>query len=171
MEISKDSDEGLHRFIQDYLAPAESLLLQPNFGLTLSLRRSGDERAELVGVSVGGIQYEAIKAQEVYKRLCSSLSMLFHDSTEFFHPYRFRQATDIFKDMSPEDDLKVKEAQSNLSKTLNRVVKRSQQDLTEVLGRLKDKYKIGLSIASPDFSDIPYTITLGTEDGEVELEN
>jgi putative ATP-dependent endonuclease of the OLD family len=171
LEISKDSDEGLHRFIQDYLALPEKLQTQAELRLNLSLKRSGDGKAELVSLSIEETPYDVNKAQEVYKRLQSSLTFLFHDSTEFFHPYRFRQATGIFRDMSSEDDQKVKEAQLNLSKTLNRVVKRNQQDLTEMLGRLKDKYKIGLSIANPDFSDLPYTITLGTEDGEVELEN
>lgn len=171
LEISKESDEGLHRFIQDYLSLSEPLLLQPSLTVTLSLRRSGDEKTEQVGLTIGGDPYETNKAQEVYKRLRSSLTMLFHDSTEFFHPYRFRQAADIFKNMSAEDGIKVKDAQSNLNKTLNRVAKRSQQDLTEMLGRLKDKYKVALGITNPDYSEIPYTITLGTDDGQVQLEN
>ena len=171
LEVDREADEGLHRFIQDYLSPPEEILLQSSFRMTLTLQRSGDNKSEQVGLALNGLNYDSNKAQEVYKRLQSGMSMLFHDSTESFHPYRFRQTANLFGELSPEDGTKVKEAQSNLSKTLNKVVKKNQQDIAELLGRLKDKYKIGLSVAGIDFDEIPYTITLGTDDGDVELEN
>jgi hypothetical protein len=130
-----------------------------------------EEKSEQIGLSIGGTAYEVLKAQEVYKRLQSTNAVLFHDSTEFFHPYRFRQSADVFKEMSPSDEQKLKDAQANVGKVLTKVAKKNQEDLTEMLGRLKDKYKIGFSITSTVEAEVPYTITLGTDDGDVVLEN
>lgn len=171
LEISKKDDEGLHRFLQDYLALPDELATKELLGLTLSIRLVPEEKSEQIGLSIDGNLYEVLKAQEVYKRLRSSLVMLFHDSTEFFHPYRFRESSDLFREMSSSDATKVKDAQANVNRTLTKIAKKNQQDLTEMLGRLKDKYRIGLSIVSTDVEEVPYTITLGNEDGDVELEN
>lgn len=172
LQIDRTDDEGLRRFLQDYLALPDELATKDTLQITLSSRIVAEEKNERVGLSIEGKPYEVLKAQEVYKRLKSSLVMLFHDSTEFFHPYQFRQSANLFKDMSSSDAAKVKTAQANVNKTLTRVAKKNQQDLTEMLGRLKEKYRIGLSISSNnEIAEVPYTITLGNEDGDVELEN
>jgi putative ATP-dependent endonuclease of the OLD family len=171
LEINRKDDEGLHRFLQDYLALPDELTTKELLELTLSIRLVAEEKIEQIGLSLDGKPHEVLKAQEVYKRLRSSLVMLFHDSTEFFHPYRFRESSDLFRQMSTTDAAKVKTAQDNVNKILTKIAKKNQQDLTEMLGRLKDKYRIGLSIVSTDVEEVPYTITLGNEDGDVELEN
>jgi len=139
--------------------------------ITISLRRRADEKAEQVGLSIGGTAYEVLKAQEVYKRLQSTTAVLFHDSTEFFHPFRFSQSADVFREMSSADEQRLKDAQANVGRVLTKVAKRNQEDLTEMLGRLKEKYKIGFTIPDTVQANVPYTITLGTDDGEVILEN
>jgi predicted ATP-dependent endonuclease of OLD family len=64
----------------------------------------------------------------------------------------------------------MKAAKAKLDKVLTQIAKRNQQDLSQVLERLKDKYKVGLSVIDSEMKDVPYTITLGNDDGEVELE-
>ena len=171
LDISKEDDEGLHLFLATYLALEDQLKSNPTLQMTLSVRRTAEEKAEQIGLSIGGKVYEVLKAQEVYKRLQSTNAILFHDSTEFFHPYRFRESADVFREMSSTDEEKFKDAQANVGKVLTRIAKRKQEDLTQMLGRLKDKYKIGFSITTTAQAEVPYTITLGTEDGDVELEN
>ena len=170
-QISRQDDEGLHRFLQDYLGLPETLLLQDAITLVLSVRQTTEDKGEQIALSIDNTTYETVKAQEVYKRLRSSLVMLFHDSTEFSVPFQYRHGTDLFEGMSGADETKVKEARAFLNKALTRVAKKNQQDLTEMLGRLKEKYRIGLSILDRDSSEVPYTITLGTDDGDVELDN
>ncbi|MBW4039689.1 MAG: ATP-binding protein [Acidobacteria bacterium] len=171
LQISQADDEGLHLFLVTYLSLPDELKAAPILAITLSIKRIADEKAEQVGLSIDGKPYEVLKAQEVYKRLQSTSAILFHDSTEFFHPYRFRQSADVFREMSPSDERRLKDAQENVGKVLTKVAKRNQEDLTEMLGRLKDKYKIGFSIINTAETNVPYTITLGTDDGDVELEN
>jgi putative ATP-dependent endonuclease of OLD family len=171
IEVSQLDDEGLHLFLTTFLSLPDPIKAAPTVQLTISLRKTAEEKFEQIGLTIGGTPYEASKAQEVYKRLQSANAILFHDSTEFAHPFRFRQSTDVFREMSPSDDQKLKEAQANVGKVLTKVAKRNQEDLTEMLGRLKEKYKVGFSISNTVEEDVPYNITLGTEDGEVVLEN
>lgn len=170
IEISQVDDEGLFLFLCTYLSLSEELKGAPVLQMTLSQRTTSAENAAQIGLSIGGVAYEVLKAQEVYRRLKSATSVLFHDSTEFFHPFRFRQSAGVFREMTASDEQKLKDAQANVGKVLNKVAKRNQEDLTEMLGRLKEKYKVGLSVTSTGETEVPYNITLGTDDGEVVLE-
>ena len=171
LEIDRIDDEGLHQFLATYLSLTEELKSGPTLLLTLSLRRTANEKSEQIGLTIQGKPYELLQAQEVYKRLGSTSAVLFHDSTEFFHPFRFRESSDVFREMSSTDEKRVKDAQAQVGKLLTKIAKKNQEDLTEMLGRLKDKYKLGFSIPTTVQADVPYNITLGTEDGDVELEN
>jgi putative ATP-dependent endonuclease of OLD family len=171
IQISQADDEGLHLFLSTYLSLSDELKSSPMLEITLSLRRMAEEQSEQIGLSIDGTAYEVLKAQEVYKRLQSTDAVLFHDSTEFFHPYRFRQSADLFREMSSTDEQKLKDAQANVGKVLTKVAKKHQEDLTAMLGRLKDKYKLGFSITNTTQAEVPYTVTLGTDDGDVVLEN
>lgn len=171
LEISQGDDEGLHLFLSTFLSLSDDLKSAASLQITLSLRRAADEKSDQIGLSIGGVPYEALKAQEVYKRLQSATAVFFHDSTEFFHPYRFRESADLFREMSSKDEDQLKAARASVGKIFTKVAKRSQEDLTEMLGRLKEKYKIGFSISTAEQTQVPYIVTLGTEDGEVILEN
>ncbi len=138
LQISRQDDEGLHQFLQTYLALPEELISPEILQITISIRQTNDEKSHQIGLSIGGIPYEDLKAQEVYKRLRSSAAMLFHDSTEFFHPYRFRESADLFSRKCPQPIQSGSErGTGEPNKTLTRVAKKNQQDLTEMLGRLK----------------------------------
>jgi predicted ATP-dependent endonuclease of OLD family len=171
LQIKRDDDEGLHRFLQDYLQlPATTAGISEKLNLKLMIRYRGEPSSTEVAVQVSDQILEALKSQEVLKKIQSSFAVLFHDSTEFFHPYRFLESTGMFQEMSDEEAAKITQAKVGLDKALTKIAKRNQQDLTQVLGRLKDKYKIGLSVDRTDTSQVPYNITLGTEDLNVELE-
>jgi predicted ATP-dependent endonuclease of OLD family len=171
LEINRTDDEGLHLFLCTFLSLSDHLKDAEKLCITISVRKQAEQKAEQVGLSIEGTPYEVIKAQEVYKRIQSSYAVLFHDSTEFFHPFRFQQAAGLFKELSSADELKLKDAQGNVGKVLTKIAKRNQQDLTEMLGRLSEKYKVGLSIPNLVQTEIPYSITLGNQDGDVELDN
>jgi predicted ATP-dependent endonuclease of OLD family len=123
-------------------------------------------------VFIDKVPIESLKAQDVFKNIQSSFAVLFHDSTEFFHPYRFLESTGLFREMPATEAAQLAQAKQKLDKVLNKIARRNQQDLTGVLGRLKDKYKLGLNIASidNDTTEVPYSITLGNDDLNVELE-
>jgi len=171
LRITRDDDEGIFRFLQDYLPLPEPILLDPSgFDLKLGFRRTGEERTEQISLSVGDQLFEVLKSQEVVNRIRSSSAFLFHDSTESFHPFHFNQTAGHLRDMSSVEAEKLKAAKANLDRVMTKLAKRNQEDLSEVLGRLKDKYKIGLSLADAETEELSYTITLGNEDGDVELE-
>jgi putative ATP-dependent endonuclease of the OLD family len=173
VNILSDDDEGLFRFLKSYLQiPDSSTSVETGIALRLVLRTNSDSVTPSVGVFIDNQPVESLKAQDVFKNIQSSFAVLFHDSTEFFHSYRFLESTGLFREMPPAEEKQLAEAKIKLDKVLNKIARRNQQDLTGVLGRLKDKYKLGLNIASidTDATEVPYNITLGNDDLEVELE-
>jgi predicted ATP-dependent endonuclease of OLD family len=170
LEITKADDEGLYRFLQDYLKLSDELLAKDRYQLRVGFTYVSKESTERIRVDLDGEVIEVHKAQEVWKRIYSAGGVLFHDSTEFFHPFRFRESADLFKDISVADRKSLETAQSNVNKVFAKLAKRNQQELTEMLGRLSEKYKIGVTIGKTETAEVPYTIGLSTLDGEVDLE-
>jgi len=171
VEIGQQDDEGLFRFLQDYLqvnkpdgAGDDTLTLR------ITIRHTKEQSAPRVTVSLGELVLEDLKALEIMRKFKSSLSVIFYDSTEFFHPFRFLESTALFSEMSAAESSTIASAKKGLDKALSKVAKRHQLEVTQVLGRLKDKYKLGLKVTESDTSDVPYSITLGTQELDVELE-
>jgi predicted ATPase len=173
LSIGKEDDEGLFGFLRNYLQITDSpAIVNESIALKLVVRMNSESGPPQLGVFVGGLPLEELKAQDVFKNIQSSFAVLFHDSTEFFHPYRFLESTGLFREMPATESAQLAQAKQKLDKVLNKIARRNQQDLTGVLGRLKDKYKLGLNIASidNDATEVPYSITLGNDDLDVELE-
>ena len=173
LDIGREDDEGLFRFLKTYLQiPEGTADTAENISLKIVVRLSGDSAIRQVGVFIGNNPIESLKAEDVFKNVRSSFAVLFHDSTEFFHPHRFLEETGLFQEMPASEAKQLAEAKKKLDGVLNRIAKRNQQDLTGVLGRLKEKYKLGLNVASidNDATEVPYSITLGNDDLDVELD-
>ena len=101
--VNRNDDEGLYLFLQTYLqldsAANGTQALELN--VEVGLRFLADATNPQIGIKVGSLQLEEIKSQDVLKKIQSSFAVLFHDSTEFFHPYRFLESTGLFREMSP----------------------------------------------------------------------
>ena len=169
--VFKDSDAGLYAFLTDYLALGE-----PGQHLTVRIKLtvSSDYPDGVEGLEVDGKTYERLKAQEVLNKLQSSRTFLFHDSTEFIHraTHYPRFAGLLFGQLAGTDSEKLEGAKAKLNTTLSTITKRQQKDISELLGRLKDKYKVGISLKQAfDPEYLPFSVTLGVEGVNVELEN
>jgi putative ATP-dependent endonuclease of OLD family len=164
LRISPESDTGLFEFLREYLGLGE---IVGDLGLTVIVTHSLDSVA--VEVSTRAQRFDGLKAQEVLKKLQTSRTFLFHSSTDP-HP-RFRRGfRGVLADITEEYTSKLEQSKKSLDRVLRRIAREQQQEIEDLLGRLADRYKVGLTIPSLDIKYFPYDLTLGDRKVEVELD-
>lgn len=168
--VHKNRDEGLFKFVQTFLSlicDADDLILE--FGLEY------DEKSTSPIYSLtcqGNIVEDHFKVQEVHKKLRASNVFVFHNSTQPKHPYAFNQRVlSFFGSPSLEDSAKIKESKDQLFKRLNAVAAKHKQEISDMLGRLDEKYEVGISVPSFDFESFPFRLSLGDKKDDVPLDD
>lgn len=167
LEIDGKKDAGLHQFLADYL-----LLKSPpnSLAMTLGLKyvRGANRRQAIV--NIGGTIYDANKADEILKKLQSSRSILFHNSTEPKLPGLYsRRYLGSLTDFSEEYQKDVEAIRRSISKGVKHITRTHQRQVEDLLGRLESKYKVSLSVPTYRFENLPYGIALGDTKVEVLL--
>jgi hypothetical protein len=133
----------------------------------------GPERPEPeVRVDCSGSEYKGIEAQEVLKRLQSSHSILFHNSTQVDPNIVFsRHLGGVIRAESAEHEALVASMKKTVNRGLAKISRTHQKELEGLLGRLGTKYTVGLSMPAFDFSYVPYSVTLGQRKFAVSLDD
>lgn len=169
LEVDKDRDTGFYQFLTKQLS-----LEGPGSSLKLSIDIvHGSERPDpVVTVVCSGNTYTDLEAQEVLKRLQSSRSILFHNSTQTDPRFPFRaHFGGVIRAESAEHEALVGSMKKTVNKGLNKISKTHQQEIESLLGRLESKYRVGLSMPAFDFSSVPFSVTLGQNKFEVPLDD
>lgn len=164
LRISADSDTGLFEFFRDYLG-----LGSVSGDLDLKVEVTHSAEGSTVQVSAEGQQFDGLKAQEVLKRLQTSRTFLFHSSTDP-HPRYRRGFRGVIGDITEEYTSKLEQSKKALDRVLRRIAREQQQEIEDLLGRLADRYRVGLTIPSLNIRYFPYDLTLGDRKVEVELD-
>lgn len=169
LDIDKDHDAGLFQFLTTYLSidTAENTLR-----VTISAQYGSDPKHPTVTVKVGEDKYDGFKAQEILSKLRSSRIILFHNSTSATYD-RFGLGTRLvsFVSGAEQDQNKITELKQTVNRGLKKIAKGKQREIEELLGKLEDKYRVGLSLPPFDFEYMPFGITLGDQKVEVPLED
>jgi putative ATP-dependent endonuclease of the OLD family len=115
-------------------------------------------------------KYEGLEAEEVLKRIQTSNSIFVHNSTE---PTRFLRYADeyggLLKEYIPGYKAVTQDITNTVNKKIRSAVKDPQKEISELLGRLNEKYKVGISVPRVEFDFIPLNITLGDRKIDVPL--
>lgn len=170
IRVHKHRDEGLFKFVQTFLAlqcKDDELVLE--FGLEFNEKASTPNyRLACQGELIN----DHFKVQEIHKRLRTSNTFVFHNSTQPKHPFAFNQkALSFFGSPSTEDREKIKESKDQLFRRLNAVAAKHRQEISDMLGRLDEKYEVGISIPSFDFESFPFRLSLGDKKDDVPLDD
>jgi predicted ATP-dependent endonuclease of OLD family len=169
LSVDPNSDNGLHSFLTTYLKlpPSEACL-----SIVLHSTYSAEVPQGNTWIEVAHQKVERMEAENVLQKLKSSSVILFHNSTDKEGPFYIVHGRRQFPiDLSLGDSEQLDTAKSKLNATVNRIAKRHQKDVEELLGRLKEKYKIGFSFPKFNPSEIPLSVTLGDSRTSVPLEN
>jgi predicted ATP-dependent endonuclease of OLD family len=166
LHVFRDNDEGLYRFLNDYLGLKHEQEILP---VKITVKISEDKPEGVVSAIINGYEADSLKAQEVLKKLQSSSAVFFHhwtapDTVPMFVPH---QRTGLLEIDTDERD-KLESAKTKLNQALRNIAKHHQKEITELLGRLQEKHKIGFSIAKFDPDDFPFSVTLGENEIPIE---
>ena len=169
LSVDPNSDNGLHSFLITYLKLPQSA---DSLGIALHSTYSAEAPQGNTWIEVAGKKLERIEAENVLQKLKSSSVILFHNSTDKGGPFYIVHGRRQFPiELSLGDSEQLDTAKSKLNTTVNRIAKRHQKDVEQLLGRLKEKYKIGFSFPKFNPSEIPLSVTLGDSRTSVPLEN
>jgi putative ATP-dependent endonuclease of OLD family len=167
IEVDHISDAALYQFIITHLK-IEDAPEQLKVGICSTYKSEGS--SPHVSAIVLEKTYEGLEAEEVLKRIQTSNSIFVHNSTE---PTRFMRYADeyggLLKEFIPEYKTVTQDITNAINKKLKNAVKEPQKEISELLGRLNDKYKVGISVPRVEFDYIPLNITLGDKKVDVPL--
>lgn len=171
LSLDSDKDAGFFQFV------TKQLSLEPSAGeIELSVKESyASDRAKGqpdVVVQVDGKVFDGIAAQEVLKRLQNSRAVLFHNSTQVVVGFPFQSSAGALVQAETAGHSGVLDGMKRtVDRGLSKVAKTHKKELEGLLGRLKTKYDVGLSMPTFDFSLVPLRITLGQKQLQVPLDD
>jgi putative ATP-dependent endonuclease of OLD family len=169
VSANKETDAGLYEFITTYLSLTDQ-------GDTLNFKMDvvydGETPLPQTNLTVGTQKFEGIKAEEVLKKLQSSHAVLFHNSTETDPQMIFsRGVSGVLSEFSGRDSAQVDKLKKNVDRALSKIAKRQQTGISELIGRLESKHKVGMSMHAFDIGYLPFTITLGDKEIALSLDD
>ncbi|MDH4319191.1 MAG: ATP-binding protein [Desulfobulbaceae bacterium] len=166
IEVDRFKDEALFQFILTHLKITES---HNNLVIDIAANYFSDKSSAEVSTTILGNTYAGLEAQEVLKRLQSSNSIFFHNSTEPDHMTAYEDFSGLLKEFSPEYRTVTDDIAKSANQKLNRLAKGPQKEISELLGRLNEKYKVGITLPRFNLDYWPVNITLGDKKIDVPL--
>jgi putative ATP-dependent endonuclease of OLD family len=165
LNIEPTQDKGLHEFLRDYLG-----LENADKELTVTIETTHKSEApQQVVVCIESNRFEDLKAQEVLKRIQTSRTFLFHSSVPLPHRYLPRYGG-LIGEISDEHDRRLRSSVKAVNTALQKTARGQAQEIETLLGRLRERYRVGLSFPSIDLEYFPYNLTLGDTKVDVELD-
>jgi putative ATP-dependent endonuclease of OLD family len=166
--VDSVSDVGLYQFVIKHLQLGDQAKAL-RFEITVTY--SVDKAEPQVVVQVGGKEFDGLDAQEVLKKLRSSRTVLFHNSTRPEPRFVRSGSQGFLSELAGESQVHFDAMKRSVNKTLKKVTKKHQEEVAELLGRLESKYRVALSLPDFDIGFLPYTVTLGQKHFDVPLDD
>jgi putative ATP-dependent endonuclease of the OLD family len=158
VSLNRERDAGFYQVVVKQLElpnPPETLKL-----LITAVYRA-DRTEPLVTVNTCGKEYSDLNAQEVLKKLQSSRSILFYNSTQV-DPRAFfggQSTAGYIREITGQYAHQVLSMKRSVDRTLAKISRTQQAELEALLGRLETKYKVGLTLPTFDLGQFPFSIT------------
>lgn len=170
IELDKVRDVGFYQFVASQLKLENQANPMP---LVIGVLYRGEKPEPTVTVRTSDREFTGLDAQQVLKKLQSSRSILFHNSTETETRYVYprRSVAGHIREITGQHEHLVESMKKTVSRGLAKISKSQQAEFEGLLGRLQTKYRVGLSLPPFDFGYLPFSITLGDKKVEVPLDD
>lgn len=165
------TDNGLLKFIETFAKSegSDNIPKKDNYCLIISVRFHKEKNVPEIEIIFEQKKLEEFPAREVLSKIRNSKTLIFHNSTEITRNYgRFHG---YFDDFTQAERSSIKSKREVLQKEFKKISERHKKDLTDLLGRLNEKYDINLTVPGFNFDRIPYEISLGEKDFDIPLDN
>ncbi len=173
LQLDSVADSGLLKFIEFFLSDKkkeeEIELNDKLLEIKIVLEQKGTTSEIIIDGEIIDNKY---KVGELLRRIHFSPVISFHNSTQ--HSRSFRRSGHGYLESLPsksKESIQTKLKQVN--KELSKALEKHKSELQTLIGRLQDKYEVGLSYSGMDmeFDRIPYEISLGEKNFELPLED
>lgn len=171
--LDKEADSGLLKFIEYFQSDkkhnSEIELVDTELILKIELGRN-EAKTE---ISVNGkLVEDKYKTGEILRRIHFAPVISFHNSTQSSRPFR-RSSHGYLENLPLKSKENVENKIKQVNKELSKALEKHKTELQTLIGRLQDKYQVGLTFSGidMDFDRIPYEISLGEKNFELPLED
>ena len=164
--IYRDADAGIFRFIETFIDERKT---EQSILVTLEKTTECKKSLDQLSVRIDGSEIQDdFKAREIHKKFQTSRAYIFHNSTAPGHPYYLnRSLFGFLGEVSEDDRKKVNTAKSKMMAAYTAIAKKQKKEIEETLGRLEEKYQVGISVPTFEIDRFPFSLTLA--DKKVEL--
>lgn len=174
LEISSNYDEQIYRFIEEFslkISERNPDNRTANLCIMLDYPSKENKRKLFIRFNEKDIDDDYQK-DEILKRIQSSNCLIFHNSTNNGWGLPFKRKYDPYSSFFNHDDKELIEKQKErLFQTMKNPMKKQEKILSELLGRLDEKYEVGLSFPRLNFEKVPLEISLGEKNMDMPLED
>ena len=167
--VDNEKDAGLHLFIKKFVTSASDAPLE----VKVTITKKAEILTNDVEVIVDSLKVDEFSANEILKKIRSSSAIFFYNSTELdTAPFRrHRSGFGAIGEFSSADKEKFEQMQKKLDDSIQSLARKHQKDVTELLGKLEEKYSVALTVPKLNLEYVPFEMSLGNKNFSVALED
>jgi len=173
--LDSKGDRGLIEFLKKFIGPEESgkISALDKVNLVIHTDFSMKEPHRKISVKVNNFSLDETGSREVVRRLRTGTSLVFHHSAKafsfpFFHKVR---EDGLMAGLSKTDKEKIQKRKDALGREIRKAIKDQQRELSDMIGRLGERYEVRLSAPEVNFENVPLAISLAEQDYEIPLDD
>lgn len=176
IQLDSISDIGLIKFLQVFLqdkSEENQVIKIDDILLAIRITIGANPKENKTEISVNDKSVDDnYKIGEILRRIHFAQVIVFHNSTQPNTPYR-RTSHGQLENLSVKTKDSIENKVTQINKELSKAIQKHKSELQELIGRLQEKYEVGLSFSGfdMDFERIPYEISLGEKNYELPLED
>lgn len=176
IQLDSISDIGLIKFLQVFLqdkSEENQVIKVDDILLAIKITIGANPKENKTEISVNDKSVDdSYKIGEILRRIHFAQVIVFHNSTQPNTPYR-RTSHGQLENLSVKTKDSIENKVTQINKELSKAIQKHKSELQELIGRLQEKYEVGLSFSGfdMDFERIPYEISLGEKNYELPLED
>lgn len=175
IQLDCKADIGLIKFLQVFLKDSKEdkeVFEIKNTQLIIKINlysNPKDSNTEII-VDDNSVS-DKYKVGEILRRIHFAQVIVFHNSTQPQSPYR-RTNHGQLENLSTKSKESIENKVTQINKELSKAIQKHKSELQELIGRLQEKYQVGLTFSGfdMDYERIPYEISLGEKNFELPLD-
>jgi predicted ATP-binding protein involved in virulence len=177
IQLDKVGDIGLIKFLNVFLQESKEEVQEVEIIDTLLLIKiivNPNPKENQIEIIVNNKTVTGIfKVGEILRRINFAHVIVFHNSTQPTNPFRRSQQHGQLDNLNIKTKESIENKVIQINKELSKAIQKHKSELQELIGRLQEKYEVGLTISGfdMDYENIPYEISLGENNFELPLDD
>jgi putative ATP-dependent endonuclease of the OLD family len=169
--LFKNFDSSLIKYVNTF-GLGDKSIEEEDIKLELHFEFKHDISNPIIKLIVNETEIEEYKSKEIVQKIRNTKTLIFHNSTQTDISWAFRRNIHGFiDDFTSESSTGLNNKKQALTKELKKLIEKHRKDLSELIGRLEDKYSVGLNFPGINLDRIPFEITLGEKEFDIPLED